>query len=255
VQSIGEVATYWNQRPCNIRHSGLKPMSLAWSRDVMQRKYFVEPHISRFADFKRWDGKRVLEIGCGIGTDTIQFMRNGADIEAIDLSIESVKIARARIASEFPDHRYRGAVWCQNAEAELPLGPFDLIYSFGVLHHTPHPDRVLKLARSRLKPGGELRIMVYAKWSLKHLLRGQPEAQAGCPIVRHYTKEEVVGLLFDAGFLLTSIEKAHIFPYRVKDYVEYRYVKHLPFRLLPRPVFSWLETVLGNHLLVVARKA
>ena len=70
---IERVQDYWNERPCNIRHSSSPVGSQQYFDEVEARKYFVEPHIPGFAQFERWQGKRVLEIGCGIGTDTINF--------------------------------------------------------------------------------------------------------------------------------------------------------------------------------------
>ena len=124
-----------------------------------------------------------------------------------------------------------------------------------VLHHTPRPDKILRRAWERLRDDGELRIMLYAKWSLKNLFREQPEAQAGCPIVRWYTAKSATKLLADCGFKVVSIEKTHIFPWRVADYVEHRYVKRFAYRFMPRWMFAALEKILGHHLLIVARKA
>ena len=61
------------------------------------RKYFVEAHIPQFAEFERWRGKKVLEIGCGIGTDTTSFARHGATVTAVDLSPQSLELARKRV--------------------------------------------------------------------------------------------------------------------------------------------------------------
>ena len=64
--------------------------------EVEKRKYFVEPHIPSFAEFPRWDRKRVLELGCGVGTDTINFARAGAEVTAVELSSESLALATKR---------------------------------------------------------------------------------------------------------------------------------------------------------------
>lgn len=72
---LSEVAGYWNRRPCNIRHSTAEVGTKQYFEEVEARKYFVEPHIPKFADFSKWKGKKVLEIGCGIGTDTMNFAR------------------------------------------------------------------------------------------------------------------------------------------------------------------------------------
>src|SRR5260370_16180105 len=94
--SIQKVSEYWNSRPCNIRHS-LKPVGTKeYFDEVEARKYFVEPHIPGFADFERWRGKKILEIGCGIGTDTINFARAGADVTVVELSDQSMKVAQQR---------------------------------------------------------------------------------------------------------------------------------------------------------------
>ena len=141
-----------------------------------------------------------------------------------------------------------------NAEQWLPPGSFDLVYSFGVLHHTPNPAAALRNIRERLAPDGELRLMLYARWSFKFLLGEQPEAQAGCPIAKLYTKRTAQDLLRAAGFEVISVEKTHIFPWRVADYVNHRYVKRWCWRLVPYKLFSLLEKVAGHHLLIVARR-
>ncbi len=238
---------YWDRRPCNVRH-GTDPVgSEEWSRQVTARKYFVEPHIPAFAQFNQWCGKRVLEVGCGIGTDTLSFAQAGANIVAIDLSRESLKLASQRM----PRRQYPNVELVHtNAEIALPDGPFDLIYSFGVLHHICRPLRALQLMKMRLRHDGELYLMVYAKRSLKSLLDEQPEAQPGCQIMRRYSKGGIKDLLWRAGFTASDVRRIHIFPYRVDDYVKHQYVRrwYLPAWLMP-----WLEPALGDHLLVKAR--
>jgi SAM-dependent methyltransferase len=212
--------------------------------EISAWRYKVQPHIIGFAEFWEWKDKKVLEIGCGIGTDTLEFQKAGARIAACDISFTSVSIANRRCTGV--------SFYSGNVEDRLPDGSFDLIWSFGVLHHTPHPEKVLRLARQRIADTGELRIMLYARWSLKHLLREQPEAQAGCPIVRWYSAKSARRLVESCGWRVTSIEKTHIFPWKVSEYRQHRLVKRWPYRIMPRWTFTYLESILGHHLLVRA---
>jgi SAM-dependent methyltransferase len=225
---------YFDRQPCNIHHSLLPTGSKEWSAEVVQRKYFVEPHIPEFAQFWRWQDKRVLDFGCGIGTDTLMFWRFGAIVDAVDSSEASLALAKKRCP-------------LANFYKDLPIGHYDLVYSFGVIHHTLDPLLTLKRLHRRLAPAGELRIMLYAKWSWKFLSGQQPEAQPGCPIVHTYSKWQVRRLLKKAGFKVVSIKKRHVFSYRLPEYKKHVYVKDWT-RFLP-------ERLLGHHLLIVARKS
>jgi SAM-dependent methyltransferase len=252
---IDDVADYWNERPCNIRHSRKPVGSSEYFDEVEARKYFVEPHIPAFAEFARWSGKSVLEIGCGIGTDAANFARNGAHYSAIELSDESLKVARKR----FDVFRLSGTFYRGNAEdaAEIvKTGPFDIIYSFGVIHHTPSPRAVIESARRLIKTDGELRIMLYAKNSWKNcMIDGgfdQPEAQSGCPIAFTYTHDEVCDLL-KGCFAVTDISQDHIFPYVIEKYVKYEYERQPWFKAMPDAMFRALERSLGWHMLIKAR--
>jgi ubiquinone/menaquinone biosynthesis C-methylase UbiE len=267
-KSVADVRRYWDRRPCNIRHSPKPVGSKEYFDEVEARKYFVEPHIPGFAEFERWRGKRVLEVGCGIGTDSINFARAGADLTAVDLSGESLHIAEQRADVMGVADRIRFVE--ANAEelgSALDGEQFDLVYSFGVIHHTPHPERALVQMRRLAAPGATLKLMVYHRrswkvfwilltqehgrfWNAEERIAKHAEAQIGCPVAFTYTRREGCGLVERAGFRVDEARVDHVFPYRVQDYVQYRYVKELYFRAMPAAVFRRFERTFGWHLLI-----
>jgi SAM-dependent methyltransferase len=254
--SIETVAEYWNRRPCNIGHSRSEVGTRQYFDEVEERKYFVEPHIPGFAQFERWRGRRVLEVGCGLGTDAVNFARAGADYTGVDLSEVSLGLARRR----FEVFGLTGRFLLANGEqlaSQLEPASFDLVYSFGVIHHTPNPDAVLRQVRMLVKNDGEFRLMLYARDSWKDAMIeagfDQPEAQFGCPIALTYTRQQVRDLLEPAGFKVVSMEQDHIFPFVVEKYTQYEYEPQPWFAAMPREMFRALEKRFGWHMLIVAQ--
>src|SRR5262249_55420841 len=148
-----------------------------------------------------------------------------------------------------------------------PLEAYDLVYSFGVIHHTPHPDRVVGQIRRYLRPGGTLKVMVYHRrswkafnillarghgrlWALDAGLARYSEAETGCPITYTYLPPQIPTLL--EQFRIREMTIEHIFPYRVQEYVQHRYRKAWYFQVMPAPTFRWLEHHFGWHLCVTA---
>jgi SAM-dependent methyltransferase len=268
--SIDEVRNYWDRRPCNIRHSPLPVGTAAYFDQVEARKYFVEPHIPGFAEFERWSGKSVLEIGCGIGTDTMNFARAGAKVTAIDVSAASVDLARKRAdvfgLSDRIDFHIANA---ENLADHIPPRKYDLIYSFGVIHHSPHPEKIIEQIRSNfIGSGSTLKLMVYNRyswkvfwmllgergrfWKLDDIVAKHSEAQTGCPVTYSYSTNSVRELIGEV-FEIEDAFVDHIFPYRISKYVKHEYEKVWYFKFLPSSVFRALEKKLGWHLCVTAR--
>src|SRR5437762_8033545 len=267
---VKAVQAYWDARPCNIRHSSRPVGTREYFDEVEVRKYRVEPHIPDFAEFALWTGRRVLEIGCGIGTDTINFARAGAMVTAVDLSPKSIEIARERAALFGLGERIRFiSANAEELSASVPLEQYDLIYAFGVVHHSPHPEQILAQLAPFLKQKGTLKLMVYHRyswkvlwiiltigrgrfWRLDQLVARHSEAQSGCPVTYVYSRHEVRRLVEHHGFRVLEMRVEHIFPYRISDYVEYRYVKRWYFRLMPQRLFRLIERTFGWHLLITA---
>jgi SAM-dependent methyltransferase len=158
-----DVQKFWNSDPCGTRYLGGQEDFAAHAR----ARYELEPYIPEFAQFSSARGRKVLEIGVGMGADYLEWLKAGAHATGIDMSAVSIERARRRCeaAGFVPDLRV--------ADAEhLPFadGSFDVVYSYGVMHHSPDTQRCLREAWRVLKPGGEARIMVYHHPSLTALM-------------------------------------------------------------------------------------
>jgi SAM-dependent methyltransferase len=197
------VADFWNAEPCGTRYLGEKCEFAAHARS----RYQLEPHIPRFAGFTSAMGQRVLEIGVGMGADYEQWLKAGALASGVDLSSVSLERTRRRceLAGFTPDLHL--------ADAEnLPFAEnsFDIVYSYGVMHHSPDTAKCLREAWRVLKPGGEARIMLYHHVSLTGIMlwlrfglwHGQSIRQCvyenlESPGTKTFTRSEAFGLMRD----------------------------------------------------------
>ncbi len=144
-----------------------------------QKRYELEPYILDFIHFEAYKNKAVLEIGVGLGADHQKFAEAGAILNGIDLTERAVQYTRKRMAL----FGYQSTLKVADAEAlPFPANSFDLIYSWGVLHHTPDTKKAIAEVWRVLIPGGEAKIMIYHKYSIVGymlwiryaLMRGKP---------------------------------------------------------------------------------
>ena len=200
----GSVQKFWNSDPCGARYLDGEDNFEAHAR----ARYELEPYIPEFAQFGSARDQKVLEIGVGMGADYLEWLKAGARATGIDMSAVSIERARRRCeaAGFVPDLRV--------ADAEhLPFADesFDVVYSYGVMHHSPDTERCLRETGRVLKPGGEARIMLYHHpsftgamlWLRFGALRGKSLRQTAyehleSPGTKTYTQAEVASMT--AGF-------------------------------------------------------
>ena len=257
---LRKVKNYWNKQPCNIKFSNKKLFSKQYFNEVTKKKYFVERHIINFAKFGKYRNKNVLEIGCGIGTDAIQFIKNKANYIGIDYSEKSINILKKRI-KVYNLEKNKPQVFVDNAE-KLNLVKkknikFDLIYSFGVIHHTPNMKNCFNSIYKIANKNTEIKIMLYAKNSYKNMLLNSTayryEAQKGCPVV-FTTDINKLKKLINKKFKVLEIKQDFIFPYRIREYKKNKYIKIDHFKYMPKKIFKILEKNIGEHLLIRLKK-
>jgi ubiquinone/menaquinone biosynthesis C-methylase UbiE len=164
--TISNVKRFWDSKPCQSDLSQQKDRREYFeeiSRKRFQRREWHIPIVARFDSFR---GKDVLEIGCGIATDGLEFARNGANYFGVDLTPKSIELARERFGL-FGVH---GKFEVANAEERLPFpdATFDHVYSFGVIHHSPAPERIVREIHRVLRPEGTLTVMLYNRNSINY---------------------------------------------------------------------------------------
>ncbi|GAB3252270.1 hypothetical protein GCM10027347_11230 [Larkinella harenae] len=185
-----QVHDFWNEASCGeelyLKGETLRQKYTQQAKD----RYRLEPYIADFADFTAYNGKQVLEIGVGLGADHQQFAEARAVLHGCDLTERAVQHTSDRL-SLFGFHSDLRVADAEN----LPYANdgFDLVYSWGVIHHSPDTPRVVQEIFRVLKPGGQAKIMIYHKhswvgyllWLRYGLAVGKPFTSLAAIYARH----------------------------------------------------------------------
>ena len=255
----------WGANPCGAHVAKELPFGTREYFDAIEdyRYRVYSPWMEETIGFARYAGKRVLEIGCGTGTDLLQFARGGARVTGVDLTPRSIEIAQRR----FEVYGQSGEFGLGDAEKlNFPDESFDVVYSFGVIHHTPDTEAAAREIHRVLKPGGKAIVMVYHRSSLYYwgglilkrgilrgeLLRATPAAlmskyvehteTGGRPLVKAYTRQEARALF--RHFRACEVEVNQLTREELK----------VVGRALPEKLFQRLARTFGWNLIVTATK-
>jgi ubiquinone/menaquinone biosynthesis C-methylase UbiE len=156
------VQGYWDKHPCDSEKTNCPQGSLGFFEEMEEERYRDQASIHSFAQFTRWHDKKVLEVGFGCGTDLLQFARAGAEMYGVDLSQRSLDLTKQRLEL----YGLKANVMQVTGESiPFPDNYFDLVYSWGVIHHAPNPPAVVSEIYRVLKPGGRIKAMVYNRRS------------------------------------------------------------------------------------------
>jgi ubiquinone/menaquinone biosynthesis C-methylase UbiE len=208
-----QVKLYWEAQPCGTGSHVVgesEKLTKEWFEMVEDYRYRIEPFIHSIAQFTRHHGKRVLEVGVGAGTDHLQWARAETELYGVDLTEAAITVTKDRLST------YGLSSNLQSIDAEsLPFNNeyFDVVYSWGVIHHSGNPEKIISEIHRVLKPGGQFICMLYNRISLttlrvwfKHaLLKGRPWRTLNDVLFNHvesigtkaYTKSEVQLLLLN----------------------------------------------------------
>ena len=160
-----QVQKFWQRSPCDSWFTNEARGTLAFYRSLDEHRYKVHRRLQSAVGFEKTSGLRVLEIGCGCGSEAERFARAGAHYTAVDLTNAAVSITRRRFQLANLEGRF-----VQSDAENLPFGDgsFDLVYSHGVLHHTPDTPRTIREVHRVLSPGGRAVVMLYYRDSFNY---------------------------------------------------------------------------------------
>ncbi|MHB8473040.1 MAG: class I SAM-dependent methyltransferase [Gammaproteobacteria bacterium] len=164
-QKQAAVQQFWNGKPCDSENSQLSPTDKGFFEQIEADRYKHQSHILTVLDKIDWQGRKVLEIGTGVGTDARQLISRGAEYFGINVDEGSCQMTRQALdVFGLP-----GTLQAMSATAtQFPDSTFDVVYSFGVLHHIPDVNKAILDIHRILKPGGKLLFMVYNRSSINY---------------------------------------------------------------------------------------
>lgn len=163
--TLEEVREYWDTYTNDIEVCKNPAGTLEFFNELESYRYDKISYLREYIKFKKYQGKKVLEIGCGPGIDAVQFARAGADIWGVDLSSRAIELCRANLIINGFQERAEQFFVGNAEELPFPDESFDSVYSHGVLHHTVNTERAIEEVRRVLKPQGAAVIMLYNRWS------------------------------------------------------------------------------------------
>lgn len=173
------VKAHWEAEPCESRAGKSLQDRRRYFQEIDAYRYEKSPFIPGFAKFAQGHNRRVLEVGLGSGSDFLRWAQSGARLWGRDLTEASVRLVQERLALE----ALQAEVAVGDVERlEFPDNFFDIVYAYGVIHHTPDTPRAVREIHRVLKPGGVARVMIYHargltvfyQWVLFALLKMQP---------------------------------------------------------------------------------
>jgi ubiquinone/menaquinone biosynthesis C-methylase UbiE len=250
---INAITDYWNHRIHDLEMTDEAVGSKAFFDDLDEYRFDKLHYLPRLVDFSSFRGQRLLEVGCGIGTDLVRFAQGGARVTGVDLARTAIDLARRNF--ELHDLAADELRVANGEQLPYPDASFDVVYAHGVIQYTADPARLIRECHRVLKPGGAGIFMVYNRVSWLNALSKVmkvPLEHEDAPVLVKYSIGEFRTLLAPFASVRLVPER---FPVKSRLHGGWKGVAFNTFfvgtfNALPR---AWVRP-LGWHLMAFCRK-
>ena len=246
------VANYWDEHIHDLAVTTHPIGTREFFQELEAYRYDKLNYLPRLVDFSAYNGKDLLEVGCGVGIDLLRFARGGAKVTGIDLSKTAIDLA----CKNFAQSEQNADLRVMNGECiQFADNTFDVVYAHGVLQYTSDSAKMIDEIHRVLRPGGAAILMVYNKHSWLNLMRNVtniPLEHEGAPVLKKFSVSELKHLLHPFQDYRIIAER---FPVKTKlhsGWKAYLYnnVFIRVFNLMPK---RWIRPF-GWHLIAFAIK-
>jgi SAM-dependent methyltransferase len=166
---MSSIKKFWNKNTCGFLVKNKSITDFQYYNILSQKRYENYWEILKFAPFKQSHKKKVLEIGLGVGNEADEFVKNKADYYGVDLTRSSVNFVRERLKKKY-NYNTNKIIICDSKKTPFKNNFFEIIYSFGVIHHSKNTEEIIQEIKRILKPGGKIFIMIYNRSSIFYLI-------------------------------------------------------------------------------------
>jgi SAM-dependent methyltransferase len=194
---------YWNKRIHDLEIARHPVGTKKFFKELEAYRFDKLDYLPRVVDFTGYRGRKLLEVGCGVGLDLARFARGGANVTGIDLAAVSIDLARQNFAFQ----RAKGNLQVMDGEhLQFDDDSFDVVYAHGVLQYTANIEKMIAEIRRVLKPGGEAILMVYNRYSWLNFMSklfGVKLEHEDAPVLNRFSIREFRNML--SGFSRVEI--------------------------------------------------
>jgi len=188
---ISRIAAYWDEHIHDLSITTHPVGTREFFQQLDEYRYDKLNYLPRLVDVSTYQGKSLLEVGCGAGIDLVRFARAGAVVTGIDLSTTAIELARKNIEQ----NGLKADLWVMNGESmQFPDNSFDVVYAHGVLQYTADVEKMVAEIHRVVKPGGEVVVMVYNRNSWLNLMRRVTKVSLeheDAPVLKKYSISEL----------------------------------------------------------------